>query len=122
MAWQNDGTPFAGGWLSNTVGSHTDYVRSVAIGDLDGDGQPDVASSGDDYQVMAWQNDGAPFAGGWLSNTVGTLGDYVRTVAIGDLDGDGQPDVVSGDDDYQVVAWQCAFRRGMALQHRRHSR
>lgn len=59
-------TPSTGGdtisfGAGNGVGASADDVRSVAVGDLDGDGDLDVVSggvSGEDYEVIAWQNDG----------------------------------------------------------------
>ncbi|NOZ29609.1 MAG: hypothetical protein GXP39_16355 [Chloroflexi bacterium] len=103
VAWQNDGTPFSSGWLSNTVGSRGDYITSVAMGDLDGDGQPDVVSGDEDNQVIAWQNPGAPFGDPWVPLVIYTAGDYVRSVALADLDNDGDLDIIAGSDDRSVI-------------------
>jgi hypothetical protein len=104
--WQNDGTPFTDAWTQQEVGSHTSYVRSVAAGDLDGDGDLDLVSGGDDYKVNVWQNDGTPFDAAWTKQGVGSHTDNVLSVAVGDLDGDGDLDIVSGGTDYKVNVWQ----------------
>jgi len=110
-SWQNDGTPFSGSWTQNDVGASSDTVNSVALGDLDNDGDLDIvsgSSTGEDYEVIAWRNDGTPFNGYWTPNDVGTpnVGTYpnpnVHSVTVGDLDSDGDLDIVSGN------SWQAA--------------
>ena len=93
--WRNDGTPFTGTWTKQEVGSHTWNVMSVAVGDLDGDGDPDLVSGGRDDKVNVWQNNGA-FVNAWTSREVGSHTADVWSVAVGDLDGDGHLDLVSG--------------------------
>jgi hypothetical protein len=107
-AWENDGTPFDASWgPSNTVGSHTSWVRSVAVGDLDGDGDLDVVSGGADDKVDVWQNDGSPFSGTWTNQEAGShAADWVMSVAVGDLDGDGDLDLASGGWDSKVNVWR----------------
>jgi hypothetical protein len=105
-AWRNDGTPFDSAWTSQEVGSHTDLVISVAVGDLDGDGDPDIVSVGYDSKVNAWQNDGSPFDSAWTQQEVGSHAGAARSVAVGDLDGDGDLDLVSGGFDFKVTIWQ----------------
>jgi hypothetical protein len=112
FVWQNEGTPFTGTWTSNGVGDSTADVNSVALGDLDNDGDLDIVSgseSEEDYEVIAWQNDGTPFGGTWTQNDVGLTLASLSSVALGDLDNDGDLDIVSGgsvQEDYEVIAWQ----------------
>ena len=75
---------------------------SVAIGDLDGDGKPDLAvtnsgnSISDVFSVSVFRN--TSVFGSIASNSFAARVDFgtpnfPRTVAIGDLDGDGKPDL-----------------------------
>ena len=62
----------------------------VAMGDLDGDGRPDlVQSTTTEIAVLLAQPDGS-----W-SRTVLDAGGGATTVAIGDLDGDGRPEIAA---------------------------
>ena len=106
VAWENDGTPFSGGWYSQTVGTRGDLIRSVAVGDFDDDGKPDIVSGDEDNQVVVWKNDGTPFSSGWYSQTAGTRGASILSVAVGDFDGDRDPDIVSGAHNDEVVVWE----------------
>jgi hypothetical protein len=105
--WRNDGTPFSDAWNWQEIGSHTSDVESVTVGDLDGDGDLDLVSGGGDFKVYAWQNDGTPFNDTWNSQEVGShWWSVANSVTVGDLDGDGDLDLVSGGSDDEVNAWQ----------------
>ena len=87
-----------------------DGPRSVAIGDLDGDGVPDLVtanSHSDDVSVLIGNGNGT-----YASHVTYGVGNSPRSVAIGDLDGDGVPDLVVANrnsDDVSVLLNQCDF-------------
>jgi len=82
-------------WTGNTV------VNSVAVGDADNDGQVEVVSGGyyndgvrNIAQVIEWN--GANLAVDRLTGWYWTSNTVVNSIAIGDVDADGQVEVVSG--------------------------
>jgi hypothetical protein len=82
-----------------------DYPRSVAVGDLDGDGKPDLATANywDDSVSVLLNNGDGTFAG----KVNYGVGSYPRSVAVGDFSGDGKPDLAVanyGGDDVSVLA------------------
>ncbi len=77
----------------------------VTTADLDGDGDLDlIAGSTDDDEVAWYRNDGTPLDGGWQGYIIGTA-NSVRAVAAGDLDGDGDLDLLSASYNDNTVAW-----------------
>src|SRR5436309_2815474 len=83
-------TLFAAPFLSFETGIGS---RSVAIGDLNGDGRPDLAAanaSSTTVSVLLGNGDGTV----GVKADYGT-GSYPNSVAIGDLDGDGKPDLAT---------------------------
>ncbi len=113
VAWRNDTTPFSGSWDGFSVGEDdTATVRGVAIGDLNNDGHPDIAAASIDgftTTFVIWQNDGTPFAGSWVSNTVATLYTIGNVIKLGDLDGDGDLDLATASmlaSDPGIIAWE----------------
>ena len=84
--------------------------ESVTTGDLDGDGDLDVlsASAGDDK--IAWHENqigesGADSDGFGDQQVITTSADFAWSVAVGDLDGDGDLDVLSASSGDDKIAW-----------------
>lgn len=72
---------------------------SPALADLDGNGKLDVVAAGADQRVYAWDGRGRRLPGWPVTARDGEGGDVAKILsspAIGDLDGDGSPDVVHG--------------------------
>jgi hypothetical protein len=74
-------------------GTGTDYTRSVAAADVDGDGDLDLAVANSGPNIV-YLNDGASDLS--AAGTFGTGSDDTRSVAVGDMDSDGDLDLVVG--------------------------
>lgn len=70
-------------------GEKGDHTLAVATGDLDGDGDLDVAAGGDERSAV-YLNDGL---GNLRETKTKTLAPGIRDLAVGDLDGDGDLDI-----------------------------
>ena len=103
------GTP---GFTTLTPGGLVD-IRNYALGDLNGDGFPDLATStvnGQTSQIDVRLNDGS---GGFPSGTLTTLGAVnPGDVVIGDADGDGFQDVVTSSADFVSPGTEVLVFRG----------
>jgi FG-GAP-like repeat/FG-GAP repeat len=89
-------------------------TSSPAVGDIDGDGCPEIvvgtggSSSSASRLLMAWHRDGSPVAG-W---PVALLGHAANSPILVDLNGDGVLDVVDADDTatvYGIAGWGAAL-------------
>lgn len=86
------------------AGYHTvNQNTKEAFGDLDGDGKPDlVLSPAEAYRngknhLLAWyRNPGGNLEGNWERHAIASGMNNLHTVKLGDMDGDGALDVVTG--------------------------
>ena len=83
----------AGGFAAPTHAPAGGWPLALAVADLDGDGHPDLVTlNSDSLDVSVLHGDGA---GGFAPPSATSIGPDARPfgLAVGDLDGDGRPDV-----------------------------
>ncbi len=73
-------------------------ARGLAVGDLNGDGWPEVVagSRSDTSRLMIYKNDGSPATGDWERFPIGGAAPNHYEILIVDLDQDGKNDIVDG--------------------------
>ncbi len=71
----------------------TPYEYNVAMADLDGDGKTDIATANKDKKTISVFKNTSTIGGGSFAQKVDFTADYAGRIAIGDLDGDGKPDL-----------------------------
>jgi hypothetical protein len=95
IAWYENTAGDGSGWAATDVATTAVNARSVAVGDLDGDGDLDLASASEGDSTIAWYENTAGDGSAWAATDVATTADQARSVAVGDLDGDGDLDLAS---------------------------
>ncbi|MBI2201035.1 MAG: choice-of-anchor D domain-containing protein, partial [Armatimonadetes bacterium] len=84
-------------------GPGSDGTTSVALGDVDGDGDLDIVVANYNGQNVVYLNNGDC---SWTGVNFGTGSDGTISVALGDVDGDGHLDMVAGNDGQQNVVYR----------------
>ncbi len=79
-----------------SIGSEKDDTRSVALGDMDGDGDLDVVAGNNGKTNKLYLNPGHTDFTAVTGTPIGSDEDSTRSVALADVDGDGDLDVVAG--------------------------
>ena len=95
------------GWPRDDLG-YLSLVSAPAIGDLDGDGIPEIIQANGAYwnnKVFAWHIDGSD-VNGWPVSFYPGYSTWCSPV-IGDITGDDTPEIVVGNSDNKFYAWHC---------------
>jgi len=80
-------------------------LRSIATGDLNGDGFPDFVSAEEFDDAIVWYRSTGGISPGFVRTTVSTSADGASSVFIADVDGDGLDDILSASMQDNEIAW-----------------
>jgi hypothetical protein len=94
--YENDGTPEAGLWKKHIIQARFDDAFEATAGDLDGDGDIDVAATSwrNPGRVAWFENHGAA-TGKWTQHLLKENWRSANQVIIADLNGDGKLDIAA---------------------------
>jgi hypothetical protein len=95
------GNPFVNPWSSNQIGTTPGGQVSLDVGDLDNDGDVDLASADSTGEILIWENLNStgvsPWIGAWSGGTGTTIWQDMNPdgprLELSDLDNDGDLDI-----------------------------
>ena len=94
----NDGSGTFTDASANQMPVDNDYTASLALGDVDGDGDLDLLSGTMGSQNRLYLNDGSGTFTDATATGMPTDTDRTRVIVLGDVDGDGDLDLISGNE------------------------
>ncbi len=97
IAWyQNDGSLTVPAFSENIVSTSATGARDVTVADLDGDGDADIIAAAFDENEFSWYESDGGVTLSFVERTIAMEAGGPRAVAVADMDGDSDLDVVGG--------------------------
>ena len=106
IAWYENQLDIDGTFQVHTIATDADGARSVSTADVDGDGDLDVLSASFFDDTIAWYENTQGNGNQFTKHIIATDADGARSVSTGDLDGDGDIDVLSASFDDRIVWYE----------------
>lgn len=113
----------SGDWTKHVIGRIDSWADRAALADINGDGRLDLVVSQEngrpDGSATYWFERPADPRQRWTQHTVATQGS-TNSMSVGDLNGDGLPDIVTGEHKgtLRVVIWENRDRGAKWVSHR----
>ena len=101
LVWYHNTDGSAASWDVHTVSEAASGIRPFhgVAADMDRDGDPDIVATYFEANTLAWWENVSGLSSNWPQHTLSTNYYRARFVAVGDLDGDGDPDVCASNTD-----------------------
>ncbi len=114
IAWWEHPRSTAGNWVRHDLGSTAGIEGDrIALANVNGDGRLDVVATetnlGSSGNAAYWfEQPVNPASGNWTRRAIATNRGSLNSMAVADIDGDGRPDVVTGEHrgGLNVVVWE----------------
>ncbi len=118
LLYENSGAGDTPAFTARVIDGNLSGAVSVTTGDMDGDGHLDILAAGENLNQILWyRNNGArpaSFEPRFIRNgpVPNPVMDYAKTVAVADLDKDGDLDVIYGSEQENRIGWYENRDRG----------
>jgi len=116
---ENPGTAGATNWVKHVVGSIPNDMDRVKAADVNGDGRQDIVVTEEaGYTTICWFEQPQSSGSAWTRHTIGS-GDRHLSMDAGDIDGDGDVDVITGEEinDQEILIWENLNNGSSFVQH-----
>ncbi|MDP6195690.1 MAG: FG-GAP-like repeat-containing protein, partial [Candidatus Poseidonia sp.] len=104
IAWyenNGDGTS----WTTAVIATSAQDAIGVHVADMDGDGDLDIVSASEGDNTIAWYENDGNSDPTWTASDIATSAQGAHGVSVGDMDCDGDLDIVSASYDDNTIAW-----------------
>lgn len=120
VVYESDDPAGVGTWTPTVIDDNLPEACPISAGDFDGDGLTDICAAGRDAGVVAWYKTPSGPSRIWQKYVVDAAAGHSMGIMAGDVDNDGDSDIVATARDEGLVTWYendlrdvyCAFSDG----------